>query len=248
MISSPRISFERTPFTLLLAATVVALEVVCQLEPSRRDYYYNDVRLGIFWPIWLGEIWRPFTTTLLHANLLHAAFNTYWLLVFGTAIEDRWGPWRTAPLVVLLAMVSSLDQYVLADYWQPDYQRQGGLVGLSGVVYGLFGLVWAGRRKVPGWSEVCPRDTVRLMIGWLIFCQVATWLEIMPIANAAHFGGLVQGGLIGLAAFAPRHRRWWLALAVLVAVAVLATLIAAPGHAGYEASRVYRASRAAGEP
>lgn len=240
MLPLPPLSFARTPFTLLVAAVVFALEVVSVLDPSRRDYYYDDLQLGIFWPIWIGQVWRPATTTLLHGNPLHMAFNAYWLVVFGTALEERWGPWRLALVTVLLAYVSTLDQYVFAEYLVSDYRQQGGMVGFSGVVYGLFGLAWAGSRRVADLAVICSRDTVRLMVGWLVFCFVATELGDLPVANAAHLGGLAQGWLIGQAVFATERRRLWLAAAGLWATVSLATLVAAPGHAGYEAAQLYR--------
>ena len=38
----------------------------------------------------------------MHGGPLHAAFNVYWLMVFGPALENRLGSWRMLGLVVLL--------------------------------------------------------------------------------------------------------------------------------------------------
>ena len=94
MLPLPEINFKRTPVTLIVMAVAVSLELACSLDSlqdgGRRLTYYNDY-LGILPRIWAGELWRPFTSTLMHGGLLHAAFNVYWLLIFGTALEHTFG-------------------------------------------------------------------------------------------------------------------------------------------------------------
>jgi membrane associated rhomboid family serine protease len=63
---------------------------------------------------------------------LHLAFNVYWLWILGTVIERIYGHTKTMLLIVLFAVGSSSLDFALA--------RGGG--GLSGVGYGLFGLLW----------------------------------------------------------------------------------------------------------
>jgi membrane associated rhomboid family serine protease len=233
------IDFRRTPVTIILAGITLALEIVCTLDPERRFYYYNDLKLGMLSTIWEGELWRPFTTTLLHANLLHAAFNTAWLWVFGQTLEPRFGSLRFLGLCVLLAYGSMLPQFLVTNYHVP-VDAQVGCVGFSGVVYGLFGLLWVGRRWRPELAEVCDAQTVKLMLGWFVLCIALTHLDLMPVANIAHGAGLAFGVLYGLAAFDVRRRLRWSALAVAATLAVLATLLGFPGHNGYEAAKYNR--------
>ena len=231
MIATPEFNFQKTPVTLIIAGLCLALEVVCTLDPERRYYYYNDLHLGIWLQIWEGELWRPFTTTLLHGDFLHAAFNLYWLAVFGSVIENWLGSLRTLGLIVLLAYLSSLTEYVLGNYL--GFDPTGG-VGLSGVGYGLFGLLWVGGWHRADFREVVNLETVQLMLGWFVFCIFTTYMDWMRIGNLAHAGGLVFGMLIGLAVFRSRPRWLWPPLAVIASLAVLATLYAAPGHEHYE--------------
>lgn len=228
--------FRRIPVTVSFAMVIAALEIVCTLDPDRRFYYYNDLKLGILSPIWAGELWRPFTTTLLHGNLIHALFNLYWLWVFGQALEERLGSLRFFVVCVLLAYVSMLPEFLVLNY-RTELRAQVPIVGFSGVIYGLFGLLWIGRRWHPEFRGVCNDEIVRLMLGWLVLCIGLTWTKIMPVANIAHGAGLLFGVLYGLAAFAP-HGRWrWRLAAGLATLAVLSTLIGFPGHRGYEATR-----------
>jgi len=244
MPPTPEFDFQRAPATLLLIGAAAALEVVCVLEPARRDIYYNAY-LGILPNIWAGQLWRPFTTTLLHGGPIHALFNIYWFLVFGTALERRFGSWRVLGLVVLLAYVTTMPQYVVSNY-STALDQQVGVVGLSGMLYGFFGILLVGRRYEPFWRMVCDRQTVELLVGWFFICVVATRFGLLPVANIAHGAGIVFGVLYGLVAF-DRRRRWrWLSLAAAATLLVLATLVYCPGHAGYEYYRMLRSLRGLG--
>jgi GlpG protein len=134
-----------------------------------------------------GELWRLVTSTLPHVNLIHLAFNLYWLWVFSTAVEGVFGHWRTFALLSLLAFASSAAQYALSD----------GGVGLSGVGYGLFGLLWVLSRKDPRFANVVDGQTVWLFVGWFFFCIALSWSDLMQIGNVAHGAGAIAGLLLG---------------------------------------------------
>jgi GlpG protein len=233
MLPVPEINFKRTPVTLIIMAVAVALEVVCTIDPERRAYYASDLKLGMLSLIWEGELWRPLTSSLLHANFIHVAFNMYWMAVFGFVLEDRFGSYRFLGLIVLLAYASMMPEFIFDNYHQPVDQQIGG-VGFSGVVYGLFGILWIGRRWRPELREVCNDATVRLFVGWFFFCILLTHLELMPVANIAHGTGCLFGVLYGLAVFKPHGRKRWIVLATAATALVLSTLIGFPGHEGYK--------------
>jgi len=230
------LNFRRAPVTLIVAAVAVALEIVCTInEEQRFDTYYR--LLGILPLIWVWEWWRPFTTTLLHGNLLHAGFNVYWLVRFGSALEARFGPLRYLGLLVLFGNTAILPQFIVTNYNQLPVVP---IVGLSGTVYGLFGILVIGRRYHRELDAVCDAATVQFLFFWLLFCVLLTHFKVLPVANTAHVSGLVFGLLYGLAAFDVKRRIRWAALASAATLLVLATLIACPGHAGYEAVKQQR--------
>ncbi len=231
MLPTPQLTFQRTPVTLIIAAVAVAIEVVCSLDPERRGYYYNDLQLGIWWQIWEWQWWRPFTTTLLHGGFIHALFNVYWLTIFGPTLEEALGSFRVLGLIVLLAFTSTLPEFLLPGLLG---FRESGVVGLSGVIYGLFGMLWVGRRFQPQFGFVCNDSTVRLLVGWFLFCIVITNLGFMPVANIAHGAGLLFGAIFGLASFDLRRRLIWRVVAVCATMTVLATLVGLPGHPVYD--------------
>ncbi len=239
MFPTLQINFQRTPVTLILTAIAVAIELVCQFNPPMRDTYLNDYRLGIMSPIWQGELWRPFTTSILHGNLIHALVNAYWIVLFGPTLESRFGSYRTLGLIVLLSFVSMLPQFVVSNY-NISVSAQIPIVGLSGIVYGLFGILWVGRRFQPELREVCSDQTVQFLLFWFLFCIVATQLNLLPVANIAHGAGLAFGVLYGFAIFDVRRRKRWTIAATIATLVVLATLVYCPGHNGYEHSRRLR--------
>jgi membrane associated rhomboid family serine protease len=140
------------------------------------------------WARW--ELWRALTSTLLHVNFFHLAFNLYWFWVFGTLVERVYGHLQFAGIVVLLALGSSLAEFALLN----------GGVGLSGVGYGLWGMLWVLEKRDPRFHDAVDRQTTQLFIVWFFLCVVLTLTDIMPVANIAHAVGAGLGVLLGLAA------------------------------------------------
>src|SRR4051812_38313153 len=153
-----------------------------------------------------GELWRLVTSIFPHAGLLHLAFNIYWLWVFGSLVEETYGHLKSAALILLFAVVPNAFEFALL---------QGG-IGLSGVGYGLFGLLWVLSSRDAKFSEAVDSKTVRLFVGWFFFCILATVTGFMPVANIAHGVGAVTGVLTGLAITVPRRRGEMVAIISLI--------------------------------
>ena len=135
------------------------------------------------------QLWRLVTPVLPHGGVVHLVFNLLMLWRFGTVVEETFGHARTFAIVLLLALGSCGAEYALF---------HGG-VGLSGVVYGLFGMLWVLHRRDPRFADAMDQPTAAAMVGWFFFCIVTTVTGVMPIANAAHGVGAVMGALLGLA-------------------------------------------------
>jgi membrane associated rhomboid family serine protease len=180
-----------------------------------------------------GELWRLFTSIFPHAGILHLAFNIYWLWVFGTLVEEIFGHLKTAALILLFAVGSGAWEFALA---------RGG-VGLSGVGYGLFGLIWMLSRYDERFRDAMDARTVQLFVGWFFFCIVATWTNIMPVGNIAHGTGAVLGILAGLAIALPNSRGPFAAgLGAILFLGLWGATLGRPrvnlsGKAGYEEAR-----------
>lgn len=141
-----------------------------------------------------GEIWRLVTPIFLHFSGMHILFNMMALWSLGTLIETRRGTWTLAVVVVLSAIASNTGQIA--------YELSGSSVrpfgGMSGVVYALFGYLWMKGKVQPEQGIVLHPSSVQMMLFWLVLCMTGV---LGPIANAAHFVGLIVGVLFGLARF-----------------------------------------------
>jgi membrane associated rhomboid family serine protease len=134
--------------------------------------------------IWDGAYWALISSAFIHLELWHVAFNVYWLWTFGSAVEPVLGMLPFAGLVLVSALVSSSIQL--------GASGDTG-IGASGVVYALFGLMWAGSKRVPRFAQVLGENTAPLFWVWLVGCILATRAGIVQVGNAAHVGGLLLG-------------------------------------------------------
>jgi peptidoglycan/LPS O-acetylase OafA/YrhL len=134
--------------------------------------------------IWDGAYWGLVSSAFVHVELLHLAFNVYWLWKLGAAAERALGPLKYLVFVIVAAAVSSSFQLAVSG-------ATG--IGASGVGYAIFGLMWASRSLVPAFAAALDDRTEKLFWAWLIGCLVATWLGLMQVGNAAHVTGLLFG-------------------------------------------------------
>jgi rhomboid protease GluP len=144
-----------------------------------------------------GEWWRLLSPMALHGSLMHLLFNSWALYVLGTEVERMFGTLRFVAIYLLAGLAGSIASYVF---------NPGSLaVGASGAIFGLLGALAAfafAARSLIG------REASKMQIG-----QMATLAGInllfgfvVPnIDNSAHIGGLIAGGIVGLA-LAPRYQ------------------------------------------
>ena len=86
------------------------------------------------------QFWRFLSPVFLHFSHLHIGFNLVAWWVLASATERYWGSKTLVTIFLWLALVSNVCQYLAAD------ERFG---GLSGVVYGMFGFLWAYSKLSP---------------------------------------------------------------------------------------------------
>jgi GlpG protein len=217
----PLTDFLKYPVTAGLSALAVAVTVAWHAGSDISALFMN-------FRAWEGELWRLFTSALPHVNVFYLGFNLYWLWVFGSAIEATFGRLRTTAIFLFFAAGSAAAEYAFF---------RGG-VGLSGVVYGLFGLLWVLSRKDDRFRGTVDVQTVGLFVAWFFLCIALTASGVWAIANVAHGMGAVQGVLLGFALAARRGKRLVIAclaglmLAVVAAATVGRPFVNLSGHAG----------------
>ena len=171
-------------YPVTVSVTVAAIIVTLQWWSGESiDMLVMDGRV---WQKW--ELWRALTSTLPHVNFMHLAFNLYWFWTFGTLLERVYGHVRFAGIILLLAFGSMLAEFTFL---------HGG-VGLSGVGYGLWGLLWVLEQRDPRFAEAVDPQTSLTFVVWFFICIATTITGIMPVANIAHGMGACLGALLGL--------------------------------------------------
>ena len=192
----------RYPVTAAVATAALAVTAAWWSERDIDALFMN----GRVWAHW--ELWRALTSTLPHINAYHLAFNVYWLWTFGTLVERVYGHVKFAAILLLLAFGSSLAEFALF---------YGG-VGLSGVGYGLWAMLWVLERRDERFAGAVDRSTSQMFVGWFFLCILLTITNTMPVANVAHGAGAALGALLGLAASSGGALRWMSTAGLLAAV------------------------------
>jgi GlpG protein len=155
--------------------------------------------MHLFQKIREGELWRLFTPTLLHSDILHLFFNMIWLLLLGTQIEARLGSMRYILLMLIAGILSNTLQYLMTG---PNF------IGFSGIVCAMATYIKA-RQQVAPWEAYQMSSGTFLFIcffvGLLAVLSLVTFfLEVfqnasfpISIANTAHLVGALVGYSLG---------------------------------------------------
>jgi len=138
-----------------------------------------------------GQFWRLWTPTLVHFSLLHLLFNLAITVEFGRRVELGRGSATLAGLVLVLGLCANLSQYL--------WSGSAVFGGLSGVCYGLLGYLLVRARRfprLPAW-QLPPAFAGALLLFLVAFSTGITEAFGLYIANAAHWGGLLAGAVVG---------------------------------------------------
>ncbi len=202
-------------YLMALLSVVITAAFLTTSEKDAGTLWYNVGHFG-FAETPGAAPWSLITTIFIHGSLLHILFNMIWLVQIGRVLENTLSPLIYAVFVLAAAAAGSACEMLISG-------NTG--IGMSGVVYAMFGLMWAGRGMFPAWGAIASRDNLRYFIGWGLFCVVATWLHFLNVANGAHAGGFLFGLSVGFLFFSPRRRWVWAApLALLVGIIAFSAL------------------------
>jgi len=142
------------------------------------------------------ELWQPLTYMWMHhpSSPSHILLNMFGLWMFGTLLEQRWGPLGFLRFYLLTGLISGI--VVLAAGW--IFRSEDTMtLGASGAVYAVvigFGLLFPDLRiYFLGILPMKARWLVYLVIGG----TVVSYLARAPgISIAAHAGGMAAGALL----------------------------------------------------
>ena len=155
-------------------------------------------RFGVLTPreIRAGAYYSLFASVLVHVEVWHIGMNMYALWLLGSLLEPAIGSLKYLAFLAVAAFASSIGEFALGG-------NQG--IGASGVVFAIFGFMWVARPYYAAFQSIVHDRNVKWIVGWLFLCIPLTYLGILPIANGAHFGGILFG--MGVAALFVRRYR-----------------------------------------
>ncbi len=142
-------------------------------------------RLGASRPFWfdLSQPWRLVTAIFLHGSLLHIAMNSWVLMDLGPQVEEVYGSARYVFLYIVTGTIGFAASAVTGHF----------SVGASGALMGLIGLMLSiTTRRGGAYMQMIRSQLLR----WVAYIFVLGFF-IGGIDNAAHFGGLAAGFLLG---------------------------------------------------
>lgn len=214
-------------FGLLGLSVSASLWAFTQHDEAYRWLY------GTSHDIWTRQKWWTLiTSNLLHVDLLHLCLNAYWILRLGTVLERRLHFPHFLLLIVFAGWISSTAELAWND-------AMG--VGLSGIVYAIFGFLMVNRRNDAEFRTALAGNVIPLFIAWFFICFALTASDVLRVANFGHLGGMVAGLLCSLAQ--QQQSRAVLARVGLGALGVfsIATLFWLPWSAGWLRLKAYHA-------
>ena len=143
------------------------------------------LRLGAkFGPfIYAGQWWRLVTAIFLHAGLLHIGLNLWVLFDISPEVEGLFGMSK----FIVFFLATGVFGYIVSLWWMP----MGLSIGASGAIMGLIGVL-IGATFHHGHMGKAYRS---MLWRWVIY--IAIFGLFFNIDNAAHFGGLGAGILLG---------------------------------------------------
>ena len=140
-----------------------------------------------------GEVWRLFSSAFLHSTdrssgmfIMHILFNMWWFLSLAGMMEQILGKRYMLIFILLTAFAATYTEYLFNSPFS---------VGMSGVVYALFGYAWMRSRNEPGSKFFIDPGNSWLLMAWFVLCFLGFLGD--DIANFAHAGGLISGGAWG---------------------------------------------------
>ena len=152
------------------------------------------------------DLFNWLTSVFTHADYWHWFGNMLYLWIFGSILEDRFGPWKFLGLFLLCGFAATGFHWGLVDMAQnylnlPETVKLQSTIGASGAIAGLMGMAMARfyQARVLLVIKVTPTLWTRRYIPIWVFCTYTVLWDIWgfftgdQIAHLTHIGGFLGG-------------------------------------------------------
>jgi membrane associated rhomboid family serine protease len=224
--SQPTYNFSRFGASFRLTTAVRWLLIVNgaifigELIVARIDGGLDILRLDLaisYDRVLSGEIWQVLTYMFLHdpRGISHILLNMLMLWMFGSPLEQFWGSRRFLKFYFITGIAAAMAILFVA--WVMPSQRAVPTLGASGALYALlvaFGFLFPNNLVyLFGVFPIKGKHLVLLFIGIGVLQSLT--LSAADVSLAAHFGGMLAGGLLVTGAWKPQKiynwiKAWWL--------------------------------------
>lgn len=184
---NPRGSNKATAILLLLNIAVFVIMIFSGLNivsPTPKELL--EIGGNRRFEVMNGEYWRLFTSIFIHGGLMHLLMNLFGLGLGASLLEGIIGKTK----LILSFLGSGILASLASIYWHENTIS----VGASGAIFGLYGLILAFTvfKIYPNYMRGTTWMLLRLYVGISLLFGLLGGID-----NAAHFGGLISGFLIG---------------------------------------------------
>lgn len=188
---SIKAQFVKFPVTM----SIISLTGIIFLLLNIEKYLFHGTTLfSILAPnkisLFNGYFWGILSNQLVHIDVIHWFFNMYCVFLIGRPLEMIYGKKLYLRLVLFSGLAASLAQTLLS---------VSAGIGFSGIVFGFVGFELVRYIPPDTGRHILNKRNIIFLIIWLFACLVLTELNVLNIGNAAHFGGMAGGFLIGSA-------------------------------------------------
>lgn len=164
------------------------------------------------------------THAFLHGGIVHISVNLLYLVVFGRAIEDRFGPLRFYLIFALSTMAGAYTHMFLTRMFSPE-NIYAGVIGASGATSGLLGAFlvrfYYARIKIAYWvfmpfqgvnrAGKVSVPAVLAILLWFAIQLARSFLQFgisgIHVAYSVHIGSFLAGLALACLFGAPRRAK-----------------------------------------
>jgi rhomboid protease GluP len=132
-----------------------------------------------------GEWWRIFTTSLMHADVMHLGHNALFFIIFAILLNTYFG-WFMFPLMSFL--MGGLINFLTLSY----YPKEVTLVGISGVIYFMASFWMTSYVLIERTMKFKRRLIIATGISLALFCPDVVHLEAQ-VSYLSHALGFALG-------------------------------------------------------
>ena len=155
---------------------------------SARVLYQLGARQSI--AILSGQVWRLVMAMFLHGGLFHIGMNSLFFVDIGPQVERLYG----SPRYLFIYVCTGICSFLASTVWNLEmYGGFGVGIGASGALAGLIGVMLGmSTRRGGAYARAIRSQMIRMIIYLVV-------MALLPfgIDNAAHFGGLAAGFVLG---------------------------------------------------